>query len=306
MAKKPAPRSKSAKKPAPTREPSGKQALHDLHKLLEKQQFSSVAEIEAFMEQVSKGPIPTFEPEGDKEEAEDLVHEAMDLEGEERKELLMEALDLDPECIAAYHALGAAEHHPAIAIAFYERGISLGAVRFQSEEYLKENKGHFWGLTETRPFMRCLQGAADCQFFLGHVFEALGMWFHMLDLNPNDNQGVRYDLMLSLAGFRDHEQFEQLDKQFSDDASAAAHFNRVLNLFTKHGPGPQALQALNVARAKNKHVVPLLLKKDAPLYRVSGYTISSEEEAIAYMDKAHLVWSGVPGAREWLKRVAGK
>lgn len=280
--------------------------MHDLHKLLEKQQFGSMAEIEAFMEQVSKGPIPTFEPETEQEEAEELVYRALELEGDDQEELLMEALDLDPECIAAYHALGAAEHHPAIAIAFYERGISLGAARFESEEYLKENKGHFWGLTETRPFMRCLQGAADCQFFLGKVFEAMGMWFHMLELNPNDNQGVRYDLMLSLAGFGDHEQFEQLDKQFSDDASAAAHFNRVLNLFTKHGPGPQALQALNVARAKNKHVVPLLLKKDAPLYGVSGYTLGSEEEAIAYMDKAHLVWSGVPGAREWLKRVAGK
>ncbi|MCC6400239.1 MAG: hypothetical protein IT227_05695 [Flavobacteriales bacterium] len=306
MAKKAAPKSKSRSGNTKKNVPPGLGAMHDLHKLLEKQQFGSMAEIEAFMEQVSKGPIPKFEPGTEQEEAEELVYRAMDLEGDDREELLMEALDLDPECIAAYHALGAAEHHPAIAIAFYERGISLGAARFESDEYIQENKGHFWGLTETRPFMRCLQGAADCQFFLGKVFEAMGMWFHMLELNPNDNQGVRYDLMLSLAGFGDHEQFEQLDKQFEDDASAAAHFNRVLNLFTQHGPGPQALQTLDVARAKNKHMVPLLLKKDAPLYRVTSYTSGSEEEAIAYMDKAHLVWSGVPGAKEWLKQVAGK
>lgn len=306
MAKKPSSKSNASASKAGNNIPPGLGAMHDLHKLLEKQQFGSMAEIEAFMEQVSKGPIPKLEPENEKEEAEDLVYEAMDLEGDEQKNLIMEALDLDPDCIAAYHVLGDAEISPAIALAFFERGIVIGAERFQSEEYLKENKGHFWGLTETRPFMRCLQGAADCQFFLGRVFEAMAIWTLMLELNPNDNQGVRYNLMLSLAGFGDHEQFEQLNKQFSDDASAAAHFNRVLNLFTKHGPGPQALQALQVARSKNKFVVPLLLKSDLPPYGVSGYTLGSEEEAIAYMDKAHMVWSGVPGAKDWLKRVAGK
>ncbi len=306
MAKKPTPKPKPGTKAAPAGLPTDSNPMRDLHKILEKQEFGSMEEIEAFMTQIAKGPIPKFEPETDQEEAEELVYQAMDLEGEERKELVMEALDLDPGCIAAYHALGDAEGHPAIAIAFFERGIALGAERFQSEEYLKQNKGHFWGLTETRPFMRCLQGAADCQFALGRVFEAMAIWTLMLELNPNDNQGVRYDHMLSLAGLGDHESFEKLDKQFSDDASAAAHFNRVLNQFTKHGPGPQALQALQVARSKNKYLVPMLLKSDLPPYGVSGYTLGSEEEAIAYMDKAHMVWSGVPGAKDWLKRVAGK
>lgn len=306
MAKKQAPKPKSGSKAAPAGIPTGSNPMRDLHKLMEKQQFGSKEQIEAFLTQLSKGPIPEFEPENDKEEAEELVYEAMELEGEAQKELIMEALDLDPDCIAAYHVLGDAEIHPAIALAFFERGIGIGAERFQSEEYLKQNMGHFWGLTETRPFMRCLQGAADSYFYLGRMIESMAIWTLMLELNPHDNQGIRYDLMLSHAGLRDHDGFEKLDKQFEDDASAAAYFNRVLNLFTKHGPGPQALQALQIARTKNKHVVSMLLKKDPPPIRISGYTLGSEEEAIAYMDKAHLVWSGVPGAMDWLKRVAGK
>lgn len=278
----------------------------DLHKLLEKQQFGSMAEIEAFMRKISKGPIPKFEPESEQEQAEELAFEAMQLEGEERKELLMDALMLDPDCIQVYYALAAAESHPAIALAFYERGLHIGAERFQSEEYLKENKGHFWGLHETRPFMRCLQGAADCQFFLGRVFDAMGIWNLMLELNPNDNQGVRYDLMLCLAGLRDEDGYQQLRKRFHDDVSAASAFNHALHLFAVQGAGPQALQALQAARAKNKHIVPLLLKKDPELYRSAGYMLGSEEEAMNYLDKAHMVWSGVPGAKDWLKRVAGK
>lgn len=299
------PKKKPGKQPA-KQAPSVGDPMRDLHKLMEKQQFGSKEEIEAFLTQISKGPIPEFEPENDQEEAEELVYEAMELEGEAQKELIMEALDLDPNCIAAYHLLGDAEIHPAIALAFFERGIMIGAERFQSEEYLKQNMGHFWGLTETRPFMRCLQGAADSQFFLGHIYEAMGIWTLMIELNTNDNQGVRYDLMLSLAGLADHESFEKLDKQYKDDASCAAHFNRVLYQFTKHGAGPQALRALQAARSRNKFVVPMLLKEEAPPFGVSGYTLGSKEEAIAYMDKAHIVWSGVPGAKDWLKRVAGK
>lgn len=306
MAKKQAPGPKSTKKPAAPVEPRGPAVLRDLHKLLEKQDFQSEKELEDFIQKLSEGPIPSFVPDTEAEQAEELVYEAMGLDAEEQRELLMEALDLDPDCIAAYHALGAAEMHPAIAMAFFERGIALGAERFQSEAYLQQNRGHFWGLTETRPFMQCLQGAADSQFYLGRVLEAMALWSLMLELNPNDNQGVRYDLMLCLAGLGDHAEFDKLEKQFDDDASAAAYFNRVLNLFTLHGPGPQALQALQTARAQNKFIVPLLLKPDAPAYSVSGYTLGSKEEAIAYLDKAHMVWSGVPGAKDWLKRVAGK
>lgn len=299
------PKKKAGKQPG-MQAPTGGNPMRDLHKLLEKQQFGSVEEVEAFMTRISKGPIPEFEPENEQEEAEVLVYQAMELEGEAQKELIMEALDLDPDCIAAYHVLGDAEMSPAIALAFYERGIAIGAERFQSEEYLKQNNGHFWGLTETRPFMRCLQGAANSEFHLGRIIEAMAIWAFMLNLNPNDNQGVRYDLMLSLAGSGDHASFEKLDTQFKDDDSAAAYFNRVLNQFTKHGPGPQALQALQAARSRNKFVVPMLLNAEAPPYGVSGYTLGSKEEAIAYMDKAHMVWCGVPGAKDWLKRVAGK
>jgi|GEM_PF-4159572 len=154
--------------------------------------------------------------------------------------------------------------------------------------------------------MQCLQGAADSHFFLGRTFEAMACWTLMLELDPDDNQGIRYDLMLCLASFGDHKGYQELEKQFNDDASAAAAFNRVLHLFAAEGPGPKALQALQVARSANKFVVPLLLKSEPPLYRVSGYALGSEEEAISYLDKAHMVWSVVPDAKDRLKKVAAK
>lgn len=280
--------------------------MRDLHKLLAKQDFQTKEEIEAFMQKISQGPIPEFEPENDEELAEEMVHEAMSLGPAEQRELIMEALDLDPDCIAAYALLGWEEGHPAIALAFYERGVSIGAEKFLSEEFLAQHKGHFWGFTETRPFMRCLKGIADSHFFLGRVPEAVGIWEQLLELNPSDNQGVRYDLMLVLAGMRIHDEFEKLEKQFNDDVASATYFNRVLYHFTKNGAGPKAQQALDEAVKANPHVVPLLLQRDPKLRIAPAFMLGSEEEAHSYMDKAHHIWWGVPGALDWLKKVAGK
>jgi len=64
------------------------------------------------------------------------------------------------------------------------------------EEYSRENKGHFWAMIETRPFMRAMgalaESLADNEY---HLDEAIAVHEEMLDLNPSDNQGIRYGLL---------------------------------------------------------------------------------------------------------------
>jgi len=115
------------KQPGKQQGPEGN-PIRDLHKLMEKQQFGSMEEMVAFTQKISQAPIPAFKAENEKEEAEELAIEALELNGEAQKELLLEALDLDPDCILAYHVLGAAEISPAIALAFYERGTAIGRI----------------------------------------------------------------------------------------------------------------------------------------------------------------------------------
>jgi tetratricopeptide (TPR) repeat protein len=294
----------AAKKPAAP--PAGGDAMRDLQRLMAKQNFESMEDIEAFMKEIVKGPIPKFEPDedDDKEVAEELVYRAMEVDEEEARELLDEALMLDPDCIMAYASLAALETNPAISLAFYERGISIGSEVFFDDKYLDEHKGHFWMVHETRPFMRCLQGAAESHFYMGNVMEATMIWMELMELNPSDNQGVRFDLMAILAGLRDTEEFEKLDRMFKDDAAAATAFNRALYAFTSDGPGPKAKKMLDEAMRSNKHVLPLLLQNEPDLRHPSSYMLGSKEEAIAYLGIAHMIWHGVPGAIEWLKKVA--
>lgn len=57
----------------------------------------------------------------------------------------------------------------------------------------------FWGILETRPYMRALMGLAQTLVELGRVNEALAQFRELLRLNPNDNQGVRYPLLSELV-----------------------------------------------------------------------------------------------------------
>lgn len=54
----------------------------------------------------------------------------------------------------------------------------------------KEDKGYFWGLIETRPFMRAMATLADTLISIGTPEardEAIVIHEEMLALNPNDN-----------------------------------------------------------------------------------------------------------------------
>jgi len=57
-------------------------------------------------------------------------------------------------------------------------------------EFFKEHKGYFGGLIETRPYMRAKVTLAMYQEYIGHTEAAIEQYEELLELNPNDNQGI--------------------------------------------------------------------------------------------------------------------
>ena len=81
---------------------------------------------------------------------------------------------------------------------FYKQGLEAGKKAIGEKEF-NELKGHFWMAHETRPYMRAKAGLASCLFFMRRYDEAIKHYQEMLELNPNDNQGVRYQLAVWLV-----------------------------------------------------------------------------------------------------------
>jgi tetratricopeptide (TPR) repeat protein len=279
--------------------PLGMAMMRDVRKLLAQQDFKNEKEIHAFIERMRKEGLPEM-PTTTADEAEDLVMEARSKPKAAALKLIRKALVLDPECIEAFELLGALEENDSIAAAYYNRGMVLGGERYMGE-YRQENEGHFWGLTETRPLMRCMQHYANRMYELGRLDVSVMIWEQMLELNPNDNQGVRSDLGLFRASAGDVEGFAELERLYPDECCAASCFNRALFTFATKGAGPAATKVLNAAIAENEHVVPMLIAPEPPNELPYSYTLGSKEEAFVYGYRGYVTWMSTPDAVDWLK-----
>jgi tetratricopeptide (TPR) repeat protein len=300
--KKPSPGKKSTAPRKSAADTIGYNLVRDLHKLLEKQDLKSEAEVNAFLEKIAGQPIPHFEPESGEDQAEELVIEAYSLPPDEGREQVEEALVMDPECITAYEYLGEREDNPAIAIAFFSHGVTLGEQRFFTDpKDTEQYTGRCWGFHETRPYMRCLQKMANCHYLMNQYHRAIGVWHHMLEMNPMDNQGIRYPLSAFLANIS-AEEFAKLDRQYEMEPSTFMKFNRALAAFCTHGAGPAANKLLREAIAANPHVLPMLLAEEPPYEMPGMYSMGGPEEAITYSYHAWTPWLGAQGAHEWLRK----
>jgi tetratricopeptide (TPR) repeat protein len=103
------------------------------------------------------------------------------------------ALRLDPGHADAWVHLGNQrfeEERVAEALTLYEWGQAAAEARTIGDP--AHYPAPFWLDVDSRPFMRALHGRGLCLWRLGQIDEARQIFAQMLELNPNDNQGVRF------------------------------------------------------------------------------------------------------------------
>ncbi len=244
----------------------------------------------------------------DLQDAQDLIYDAWETsDPRERVRLANEALLHSDDCADAYVIF--AEEIPATLEEkrdMYLAGVEAGE-RAIGQRAFNEDVGHFWGLLETRPYMRARAGLAACLWQLGEREEAVTHYRDMLRLNPNDNQGIRYTLLGCLLAIGSDDQAADLldDPDYADDATATWPYSRTLLAFRRSGPGRQVEARLSEARRTNPHVPAYLLgKKRLPEELPGMIGFGDESEAIAYAADNLEAWRSTPGALEWLAEVA--
>ena len=280
-----------------------KDPLKDFYRILSKKNFKNEAELRKFLDSVKENPLPELSPEelSKEERAQDLVEEAYDLPIRDAIKNIDIALNFNPDCIEAYEFLGSVQRSLGSAIKYYKDGIEIGK-RIFGGDYLKANIGHFWGIHETRPFMRCMYQYADCMYGLGNKESSISVMEEMIELNPNDNLGVRDQLMLYLLEKNDLTKFKIYAKLFKGDVGAFAHFNHALFVFKKDGDCERSNKHLKKAIKDNKFLLPMLVSSKEQKSIPDRYEMGSKDEAKYYAAFAHRIWQQTPGAVKWLMK----
>jgi tetratricopeptide (TPR) repeat protein len=238
--------------------------------------------------------------------AQDIIYDAWEYRDPmKRAALARKALKLSADCADAYVLLAEAAATPAKALELYRQGVEAGE-RALGKEAFDNDAGHFWGILETRPYMRARAGLAQSLWDRGSHDDALAHWRDILRLNPNDNQGIRYVLaarLLELA--RDYE-LAALLKEHKDDGRAFMVWTKALFAFRTEGDGPKSRRALAQALESNPHV-PAYLLGDKPIPReLPDYTgIGDDSEAMCWAAENIKAWQATGGALAWLAERIG-
>jgi tetratricopeptide (TPR) repeat protein len=234
-------------------------------------------------------------------QAQETIYDAWEIADPiKRAAMAKKALKLSPDCADAYVILAQAARTPAKALEFYRKGVAAGA-RALGRQTFEDDAGHFWGLFETRPYMRARARWAQALWEAGQYDEALVGWHDMLELNPNDNQGIRYVLAARLLeGGRDRE-LAVLLKQHQDDSHAYLIWTNALLLFRTHGDNSKSRRALVDALASNPHVPTYLLGHKPIPHELPDYTgFGDETEAMCLAADNLKAWKSTKGALAWL------
>lgn len=288
---------------------AAERALREVQALIEGQKFESVDEINAQLAALTAGGrlserATAWKRDDPKWRAQELAYDALETDDlVEALRLIHEALKLDPDCTDAQRLMAS------VATASLENRLHLmrevvdKAERNLGESFFQENSGHFWGATSTRPYMRAKRHLGELLTETGNLEEAIAVFERMLELNPHDNQGIRYPLLGLYLAMNQPDGARRVMARFPDEEKFMASFAwaRVLEQWLS-GDMDQADAALARARGVNRLAEPYISGvKAIPLETPEYYRPGEESEAQICAKELSIAWQNHTGFREWLR-----
>lgn len=257
--------------------------------------------IEALLRQVANSRIDSAT-----DAAQEIMFDAWEETDRERRVAMAHAaLKVSPLCADAYVLLAEeTAQHPQDAVALYARGVEAGAQALGTAAF-ENDAGDFWGLIETRPYMRARFGLAMALWSCGRREEAAEHGAELLRLNPNDNQGVRYLLLTWLVALGRDDDARALMKAYEHDGAGGWAWSTALAIFRRRGRCAASTKALVKAIDANRHVADYLLsRKRLPKTLPAYISWGGKDEAVAYVHEAKAIWASIDGALAWLEATA--
>jgi tetratricopeptide (TPR) repeat protein len=240
---------------------------------------------------------PKAPPPSALEQAEALAYQAMSAPGRLRTHLARRALAISRDCADAWAVLAGHARDRAAVMPLLREAVAAGE-RALGPTAFTEQAGHFWGVVETRPYMRARFSLAEELELEEQFDEAITHYRELIRLNPGDNQGVRRPLARLLAELNRDTELRGVIDEFKEDESPEWLYTDALVAFRL--AQPDANDRLARALKGNRHVPPFLTGEREIPDVADAYRIGSVEEAALAVDLLLDAWSETPGALRWL------
>lgn len=277
----------------------------ELSDYTERQTFKDEIEFEAYLKKSRGKTIDSLyaPPTNKYEAAQDVVYKAMQSRSLFKKSFLAEkAVKISKNCADAYillalrHGIGYKK-----SMEYLKKAVDAGEKIMKIYSISKE-EGDLWKYLRARPYMRAKAEMAGIFWKMNKRKEAEKIYYELLKISKNDNQGIRYTLLFFHAEAKEWNKLEKLlySPEYKDDIASEWLYTKVLLKIIK---GEEAGDLLREAIKLNKYVPEYLLGlKKLPKSNSEAMSFGGEDEAAYYAEDFKNIWEECPRAIEFLKK----
>ena len=292
-------------------------AMKEVHKFLQENvtENMSMDEINALLQAHLK-EINANIPKGITEETAETADDFMELAEQKYKDgdemgalrLARKAQKMDPDNLDIDLFLLAGEKESVDkTLRKFQKILEKGKTILEKQGCFQEDVGHFWQVFETRPYIRAKGQYVLTLIHAGKLKKAAQEAEDILQLNEQDNLGMRYTLMHLYAALEDAESAQKLFEKYSDGEESPIFLALTL-LYYKLDETDRAQKYLRQLTRVNKGTrafvrdvitdkVERVLSK---IEKQGGFSPFSEEELVEIYDENLPVYLGTPSFFEWL------
>lgn len=257
-------------------------------------------ELQKFMLQYNAGMIEYEETDLDK--AYELLNKAENAKTKRQAiKLANEAYELCSACLDAKLFLADIEENTLKREKILDEALAFEKERLEKEGFFdKDNIGHFYGIFETRAYIRGLNMQAYNYASDGKMHKAKDVCREILRLNTNDNMGSRYLLMAIYAYFEEEKELLALYNKYKENNLSMLF--PLLAFYYKLGDYDKAKKYLKEINAVNPHFYKffkgtLKINDKVP---TGYYSIGDASEVLMYFDDYFFLLLATPNLPEFI------
>ena len=236
------------------------------------------------------------------DDAYEILEEAQNAKNEkEAIKLAKKAYEKSKECFDAILFQCDLEENGIKRMKLLDEGLEFEKNRLTKEKYFdKENIGHFYGIFETRPYIRGLVIKAEYLLEEGKISQAENVCREVLRLNENDNMGARYLLMAIYATLEKENDMLKLYKKYPEEDLEMIF--PLFALYYKLGNDKKAKEYLNRIDKCNSNFVKFFngTIKESKKVETGYYCRGDSSEIFMYLDRYDYLLITMPKLHEYV------
>ena len=236
------------------------------------------------------------------DDAYEILEEAQNAKTEkEAIKLAKKAYEKSRECFDAILFQCDLEENGIKRMKLLDEGLEFEKNRLKKEKYFdKENIGHFYGIFETRPYIRGLVIKAEYLLEEGKLRQAESVCKEVLKLNKNDNIGARYLLMAIYATLEEENDMLKLYQKYPEESLEMIF--PLFALYYKLGNDKKAKEYLNRVDKCNSNFVKFFKGtiKESKEVNLGYYSRGDSSEIFMYFGRYDYLLITMPKLHEYV------